>query len=601
MIFLRWVLFEWALSLVTIYVTFGKEWSTFTGGIIKAYNKRRMSMIRAKELQKSYGSLTVLSDVSFSLGRGQKVALVGNNGTGKTTLLKIIAGLEEFDAGTLEIARDTCIGYLPQDTSLSGDGTVSAYLRQVAGIDVLEKEIEELSTNLNDPATTVRYGEVREKYEHLDGYAFDRRMEVMLSGFELNDIGLEHMLSNLSSGQKSKVALAGILLKGVDLLLLDEPTNNLDLPALIWLEDFLQKSGAACIVVSHDRRFLDRVVRKIFEIDWYTHTLNITGGTYSDYLEMAAKRIVRQKEEYRLQQEEIERLNDRARQKRIDADRGARWMGTDNDKFLRGFKRDQAGKSSRVAKSLEKRIEQMDKIEKPVERDPFEISLEAETVSGTLNIRLINVVAGYADGFRVGPVSFEVGYGDRVGIMGLNGSGKSTLLKTITGQLLPLSGKIEIGSGIKIGNMMQEHETLPRDHTLLDFLTERAHLKERDSYSTLSRFGFDERQVRLPINTLSPGGRARFLLALFSAQSVNMLVLDEPTNHLDLEALGALEETISTYRGTVLLVSHDRYFLEKSLLDITYILSKGTFTRILDYKVYVKSSEERAQKLLKLF
>lgn len=557
-------------------------------------------MIKAQKLQKSYGSLTVFSDVSFSLGRGQKAALVGHNGTGKTTLLKIVAGLEEQDAGKISIASDACIGYLPQDTNLSGKESVTDYLRRVSGIDVLEKEIEILSAELDNPEKVKRYGEVCSKYEHLEGYSFAHKAEVMLSGFGLENVELGRSLSSLSSGQKSKVVLAGILLKGVDLLLLDEPTNNLDLPALIWLEDFLQKSEASCIVVSHDRRFLDKVVRKIFELDWRTRTLTVTGGTYSDYLEMVKKRIASQKEDYRLQQEEIDRLNKRAREKKADSARGSRWSGSDNDKFLRGFKRDQAGKSSKVAKAIEKRIEQMDKIEKPLERKPFEIPLEAKTDSGTLNVHLSDVVAGYPGTFSIGPLSFEVRYGERVGIMGLNGTGKSTLLKTITGQLEPLSGKIEMGFGIRIGNMMQEHETLPREQTLLEFLSERAHFSHQDSYAKLSKFGFDERQAKLPIGTLSPGGRARLLLALFSAQSVNMLVLDEPTNHLDFEALEALEETLGTYRGTVLLVSHDRHFLEKASLDTTYVLSEGAFARIPDYKIYVKSAEEKARKLLKL-
>lgn len=557
-------------------------------------------MIKAQKIQKSYGSLVVLSDVSFSLGRGQKVALVGNNGIGKTTLLKIVAGLEDVDAGKIDMASDACIGYLPQDTSLSGNESIMDYLRQVVGIDVLEKELEIVSAELNNPEKVQRYDDAHNRYEHLDGYSFTHKAEVMLSGFGLESIELDRSLSNLSSGQKGKVALSGILLKGVDLLLLDEPTNNLDLPALIWLEDFLQKSEASCIVVSHDRRFLDRVVRKIFEIDWRTHTLTVTGGTYSDYLEMVTKQIAGQKEEYRIQQGEIERLKERAREKKADAAKGSKWSPSDNDKSLRGFKRERSAKSAKGAKAIEKRIEQMDKVEKPVERKPFEISLEAETNYGALDVRLSDVVAGYPGAFSIGPLSFGAQYGERIGIIGLNGTGKSTLLKTITGQMAPLSGKVEVGSGIRIGNMMQEHETLPRERTLLEFLAERAHFSSQDSYSKLSKFGFDERQAKLPISTLSPGGRARLLLSLFSAQSVNMLVLDEPTNHLDLEALNALEETLSTYRGTVLLVSHDRYFLEKASLDTTYVLSEGVLTKIPDYKTYVESAEEKARKLIKL-
>lgn len=556
-------------------------------------------MLHANQIQKSYGSTTVLAGVSFSLARGQKVALVGDNGIGKTTLLKIIAGLEETDAGSLEIASTACIGYLPQDTSLVGDETIEQYLRRVAGVDVLERKLEALAEHLQDEEKAKEYGDLHEQYERLDGYAFEHCMKVMLSGFGLDSIGLGHSLSNLSSGQKSKVALAGILLKGVDLLLLDEPTNNLDLPALIWLEDFLRKSEAAAIVVSHDRRFLDRIVRKIFELDRNTRTLNISGGTYSDYLEMIAKRIARQKEDYRLQQEEIERLSEQARQQRAASARGSNWRGSDNDKFLRGFKRDRAAGSGRKAKTIEKRIDQMDKVERPIERDPFEIPLEAGIGSGTLDIRLTDVLAGYSDGFTVGPVSIDIRFKSRVGIMGLNGSGKSTLLKTITGILPPLQGRVEMGSGIKLGNMMQEHESLPRSETLLELLMKRGGLSQEMSYATLARFGFDERQVKQSIETLSPGGRARLLLALFSAQSVNVLVLDEPTNHLDLEALEALEETLKSYKGTVLLVSHDRYFLETAELDTTYLLSDGILTRIPDYKMYVADAEARAQQLLK--
>lgn len=557
-------------------------------------------MLQVKHIQKSYGSLTVLADVSFSLSREQKVALVGDNGTGKTTILKIIAELVEPDAGKIELAKNICIGYLPQDTSLAGDETISAYLRRIAGVDILEQKLKVLASQLEDKTKSDEYEDVHEQYERLDGYAFEHRIKVMLKGFGLEHVGLDRSLSDLSSGQKSKVALAGILLKGVDLLLLDEPTNNLDLPALIWLEDFLRKSDAACIVISHDRRFLDRVVSKIFELDRNTRALNISGGTYSNYLAMVEKRIARQKEEYRLQQEEIQRLSEQAQQQRAASARGSNWQGSDNDKFLRGFKRDRAGGSGRKAKVIEKRIDQIEKVEKPIERDLFQIPLSAEVGSGTLDIRLVDVVAGYPDRFTIGPVSLEARYGSRVGIMGLNGTGKSTLLKTITGQLVARSGAIEIGSSVKIGNMMQEHESLPRDQALLEFFKERARLKDNEVYNQLVKFGFDQGQVKQPISTLSPGGRARLLLALFSVQSVNVLVLDEPTNHLDLEALEALEETIEAYRGTILLVSHDRYFLEKARLDSTYILSEGVLVRIPDYKTYVAQAEERASQLLKL-
>ncbi|MEX2013998.1 MAG: ABC-F family ATP-binding cassette domain-containing protein [Parcubacteria group bacterium] len=559
-----------------------------------------MSIVRAKKIQKKYGSLVILSDLSFSIERGDKVALVGDNGTGKTTLLKTIAGLEEPDGGALEIVHGVRIGYLPQDTSLSKNETISGYLKYVSGISMLEKKMAELSTQTDDPQAVRHYEEMRKEYEHINGYAFEHRAKIMLAGLGVDDVDLHNKTLNLSSGQKSKVILAGILLKGVDLLLLDEPTNNLDLPALIWLENFIQKTDAACIVVSHDRRFLDRTVGKIFELNRHTRELTINKGTYSDYLEMKKKKISRQKEEYRSQQEEIERLEESARKKKTDATAGSHWKGTDNDRMLKGFKRERAAGSFRTAKTIIKRIEQMNKLEKPINSKPLAIKLKAETNSSTLDVEISDLIAGYQGRFRIGPISLEVRYGSRIGIMGLNGSGKSTILKTLTGQLPPLNGKIKIGSGVRIGNMMQEHETLPRDASPLDILMKSGELSQSNAYSVLAHFGFNEKQAKLAAGTLSPGGRARLLLALFSIQSVNMLVLDEPTNHLDLDALEALEEMIKTYEGTILLVSHDRYFLEKASLDTVYILSNGLLKRIPDYKEYIISAEGKAEKLLKL-
>jgi len=555
-------------------------------------------MLRVTNLNKSYGPQTVLENIDLTLSRGQKVALVGSNGAGKTTLLKIIAGLEQPDGGRIEFEKGAMIGYLPQDTSLSGSQTVAAYLEEITGIAVLERTMSELSDRLADPQVKKQYDDIIDQYERLDGYTFSRRMETMLLGFDLGPELVERPLDQLSSGQKSKVFLAGILLRGVDMLLLDEPTNNIDLPTLIWLEDFLMRSQAACLVVSHDRRFLDRIVRKVFELDPQTHSINVSNGRYSDFLDLKVKNLERQKEQYRLQQEEIERLEVQARTKRVEAEKGSKWTGSDNDKFLRGFKRDRAGKSSKVAKSIEKRIEQMDKVDRPIEKDVLSIKLNAAETHGSTTMRLTEVVAGY-NGFRIGPVSLEIRLGNRVAIMGPNGVGKSTLLKVITGELTPRSGTVEIGSGVRIGNMMQEHQTLSRDWSPLSYLMEQAKLDISSAYSKLAQFGIDEISSKRTIAELSPGGRARLILAYFSAISINTLVLDEPTNHLDLESLEALEQTISSYDGSVILVSHDRFFLEKTNVDSTYLLTEGLLHRI-TYTEYLAQAEQRARRLLKM-
>lgn len=544
--------------------------------------------LRAEHIHKTYGTITVLDDVSFSLEKGQKVGLIGNNGTGKTTLLKILAGIVEPDSGTLTIRKGSVIGYMPQDTSLVTDETIRDYLHRVSGIGALEERLE------HSP-------EALAEYERRNGYAFDSRVDMTLAGFGLREVSSDRQINALSSGQKSKVFMVGVLLSDPDVLLLDEPTNNLDLPTLIWLEDFLMRSEATYIIVSHDRLFLDRVVRKIFEIDWHTRTLNITSGRYSDYLLRKEKERTRQWVEHESQQEEIRRLTEQAREKKAKAIQGSRFMGSDNDKFLRGFKRGRASKSGKTAKAIEKRVEQMEIVEKPIERDVFRIHLQPTKPEGSREIVLKDVVVGYAgDGFRVGPISIAIPYGSRVVILGPNGSGKSTLLKTVSGELKLFGGKVAVGSALIVGNLMQEHDNLPREERLKDFLTRRASITLQDAYALAVKYGFKAVEINKEVAALSPGGRARLLFALFSALSANVLLLDEPTNHLDLEALDALEEAIAHYEGTIVLVSHDRYFLKKFRATDTYVLSDGKLARQQSFEAYVANAEREAKRLISM-
>lgn len=522
-------------------------------------------MIRLTHISKEQGRQSVLSNASFALNKGDKAALVGPNGVGKTTLLKIIAGFEEPDSGEVELADRTSIGYVTQDTNAIGDMSVAEYIRRQTGAEMPKHKIESV-----------------------------------LSGLGFNTVELEGSTSLLSGGQKMKLGLAAILLKNDDLLLLDEPTNNLDLPSMIWLEDFIIKSSATAIIVSHDRVFLDRITNKVIEIDWLTRKTTVCGGKYGDYIEMSLKRIEKARQDYLSQQEEIDRLTERAKKLKFKADAGSRWSGTDNDKMLRGFKRDRAGGSSRRAKVIEKRIDRMDKLERPVEKERLEIRLKVPKNPGSLHIALKETRVGYHGGFSTNPISVSIAYGNRVGILGLNGSGKSTLLKTITGELSPLDGTVEVGSGIRFGNMTQEHEALNKGETPLLFLARKAGLDMQNSYALSAKIGFTRRQAERPIKELSPGGRARLVLASFSAIGVNALVLDEPTNHLDFEALNALEEILSKYSGTVIIVSHDRYFIEKAQLDSIYQIEDGTLRKITDFKEYVASAELRAKRLIRL-
>lgn len=544
--------------------------------------------IRAEKIQKAYGPTTVLGDISFSLERGQKVGLIGYNGTGKTTLLKILAGLEGPDSGEVVVRPGAVIGYMPQDTSLTGDETIRDYVRRVSGIADLEDRMEQ-----SDDA--------REEYERRNGYSFDHRLDVLLSGFGIEHISSEKPISALSSGQKSKVFMAGVLLRDPDVFLLDEPTNNLDLPALIWLEDFLARTDAACVIVSHDRLFLDTIVRKIFEIDWQSRKLIITSGKYSDYLERKEKEKARLLRAHEDQKEEIQRLEEQARSKKQDASAGSRFMGSDNDKFARGFKRDRAGRSGKQAKAIEKRIEQMDIVDKPVERDAFRILLRPEKPEGARDIILKEVVAGHGnEGFRIGPLSLSIPYGSRIAILGLNGSGKTTLLRSMTGESPILSGSVVLGGGLVLGNLMQEHDSLPRGESIKNFLMQKAHLSVQGVFALSAKFGFKATEVDKPIAALSPGGRARLLFALFSSLNTNGLVLDEPTNHLDLEALEALEEAVDVYKGSIILVSHDRRFLERFHPTDVFVLADGHLVRQESFQAYVASAERSAKRLMNM-
>jgi len=558
-------------------------------------------MITVKNISKTYGSSLILSDISFSLKDREKAALVGQNGVGKSTLLKIIAGIEKPDSGTVEFPRNTCIGYLPQEIEVSEYETIEEYLKRFSGLKELEEKMQKLENDLTNPKNLSEYSELQNLYIHLGGYEFQHRIEVILKGFGLIDIPLDTVLKKLSGGQKKKVVLAGILLKGVDVLLLDEPTNDLDLPAIIWLENFILNSKASCLIVSHDRRFLDKVTSRVFEIDWFSRKIITYTGSYSDYLKVKEKQLEEQKKLYSLQQEEIKRLKETARQKKEWAKRGAYQEVSDNDKYSRGVQRDRAAKSSKAAKLIEKRLEQMQKIEKPQERQPLIIPLKTLKDENKAYIRLKEVVAGYKNGFKTEPINLEIEYGSRIGILGINGSGKSTLLKTITGELQPLEGELVLSPSIIFGNLMQEHENLPRDFSLFQFIKEKAGLNDEQIYSLLRKFNFSPQEISKKIKNISPGERARLLLAYFAAIGANVLVLDEPSNHLDVEAIEALKEALKTYTGTVILVSHDRYFIEQAELTCLYVLEKGKLKFVPNYQDYLaKITNEAKLKLSQL-
>jgi ATP-binding cassette, subfamily F, member 3 len=563
-------------------------------------------MLTLKNIRKIYGIRRVLEKVSFSIGEGQKVALVGQNGVGKSTLLKIAAGMESFEKGERIVPNRCLVGYLPQETGALPNETLMEYLRRMAGLEELEVEMRQLGTRLDEEEALAQYELVQADYTRLGGYDFERRAKSVLEGLFLSHVGLHRPLSELSGGEKRKAALAGVLLRGVDILFLDEPTNNLDLPALLWLENYLKRSKATCLIASHDRRFLDHVVKKVIEIDWFKREAVMYTGGWSEYAEMKAHAFRRHKEQYRMQEAERERLFESIEEKKEWVVRVKERKAPDNDKFTSNFKKERAvRKFDGAATALQGREKRLDDIERPLERPPLDIVLTTEKNEDS-TIMLKKVVFGYQvkeksdKPFQAGPIDLEIPLGTRMAILGNNGVGKSTLLQTITGALPPLSGTVVHGKQVTFGYLMQEHENISQDMTPRQLFQKR--LEDFDAFQLslmLSEFQFSPDVLDDKIKYLSPGERVRLILVLLSMLHANVLVLDEPTNHLDLEAIEALEESLAVYPGTILLVTHDRLFLERIKLSVSYLLENGTLTPVTDYAEYERSALPQVKRVLK--
>ena len=568
-------------------------------------------MLTVKNIRKIYGTQRVLEKVSFSVGEGQKIALVGQNGAGKSTLLRIIAGLEQPDRGEMLKPNRVLIGYLPQEVTAESDETLIGYLRRMAGLGDLEETMKDLEPRLDEAAVLERYETLRSDYERLGGDDFTRKAKGVLDGLMLSHVGLDRLVAELSGGEKRKAALAGVLLRGVDIMLLDEPTNNLDLPALLWLERYLNRSGATAIIASHDRRFLDNVVEKVLEIDWHRRDVTMYTGGWSAFAEMKAHVIRKHKEQYRMQEEERERLLISIGQKMDWVARVKGRKAPDHDKLASNFKKERATKKfTTSAKAMEERQKRLKTVERPLERQPLIIPFAAELGEKASTITLKKIRFGYTSGFQGGlalpkpfvggPIDLVIQYGTRLAILGNNGAGKSTLLKTIAGELQPLSGNRTCGKKLVFGYLMQEHENISRAVTPRELFKNRLGIYDSVVIAEhLAHFQFSPDILSDKIAWFSPGERVRLILALLSAMGANVLILDEPTNHLDLEAIEALEEALAGYVGTILLVTHDRRFLERVRLTKSYVLDQGKLTPVKNYETYAAKMMPQIRRILK--
>lgn len=488
----------------------------------KGYNyPMPKTILSCKNISYSYGEDEILHDISFSIASGQVLALVGSNGVGKTTLLKILLGKIKPDSGSVTLAKNVNIAYIPQEIA----------------IEDINKKVGEYLVNV-------------QQFE----------LAILNLPFDI----LDRNISTLSGGEKSKINLLKLNQIESDLYVLDEPTNNLDAHALDFLENVIKKNRnkASFIIVSHDRQLLENTTDKIIEIDSHTRSSETYPGPFSNYITLRKKKIENMWKEYSDYLETKRKLEASLQEKKqwsVEGDKGPKIV--DKDKFARGIVRDWStsilGKS---VKNAQEKLDTLEKVEKPKETVAVNYSIEAENRSGDIVFDLAGVEKTLGNK-KIGPIDLNIQYGDILAILGDNGSGKTTLLKMLMDKITPDSGTIRKGSGLNIGYLPQESEI--DDKSVLEKVKEISGENESEFRKLLHHLGITKDEMKKSKKELSPGERSRFVLALLIAQKPNCLILDEPTNHLDIYALDFLEEAIKTYEGTVIIVTHDRYFLSR--------------------------------------
>ena len=543
-------------------------------------------MLTVHNLSKSYGIETVLQGISFSLSRGERIGLVGPNGCGKTTLLRILARIDQPDTGSVQYDPPALqVSYLPQGFEFPPQETIGNFLDRAEGeLAVLSGRIEQLAADFTlspqQPNTQREYDTVLARLQVLSEAS--GKGPSVLAALGLGHMPLSTPTAILSGGQKTRLTLAGVLLSSPQLLLLDEPTNHLDLDMLEWLEDWLincpANAAAAALIVSHDRAFLDNTVTGILELDPLTHTLRSYAGNYGDYLEQKLAERQRHWQEYSDQREEIARLRRAAARLRGEAQFKRGGKADTGDKSAKGFFANRGKETVRKAKNIERRIERLltdERVEKPRQSWQMKLEFGDTPLSGKDVLALENLTVGYESNVLLSDLNLQVRQGARLALVGPNGAGKTTLLRTIAGILPPLAGRVRLGANVRIGYMQQEQGDL--DPRLDAFTTIRslAPFSETDARAFLHQFLFGGDDVFVPVGSLSFGERARLSLACLVAQGRNLLLLDEPINHLDIPSRARFEQALAGFEGTILAVVHDRYFIEGFATEVWEIRDRG--------------------------
>lgn len=531
-----------------------------------------MIEISLNKINKSYGFNNVLNNLSFDVKTNERVALIGSNGCGKTTTLKIIMGIESYDSGNISIRKESKIGYLTQMPPKEDDNVSakSVYLRGVQELIDLENKINDFVENMSSNEKDIKLlDKLQEEFRISGGYSLKEKIEKIRNGFKITNELLDREYNKLSGGEKTLINLASIILSNPDILLLDEPTNHLDIDTLEWFEEYLSSYNGTVVIISHDRYFLDRTVNKIIEIE--NGNANIYHGNYSYYLKESEKRLMVEFQNYKNQQKEIKALKEAIERYKV---WGAK---SDNPMFFRR------------AKAIETRLEKMEVIEKPKTKSELRINLNVEdrTSNRVMVISNLNLKIGNKELLRNSHM--EVYYKERVCLMGKNGAGKTILIKNI---LNNTHDNIKLGTNIKIGYIPQEIRFDNEDLTIYEHMRKIFVGSESELRSKLNQFYFTADNIDKKVKNLSGGEKVRLKLLELILKNANFLILDEPTNHIDIDTREILEESLLAYDGTILFISHDRYFINKIATKIVMIENKEMITYNGNYDSIKKKSND---------
>lgn len=537
-------------------------------------------ILACKDISKSYGTNIILDKISFNLEEKEKAAIVGVNGAGKTTLFKILTENISHDEGEIYIPKGTTIGYLEQNIDIRSEKTIYEEMLDVfEPIFMLEEKLRTMENKMSDvvPADyssfMEQYSRLQHEFEESDGYSYKSRINGVLKGLGFSEEEYSQHVFTLSGGQKTRVFLGKLLLMKPDLLFLDEPTNHLDIESIQWLEDFLRGYNGSVLIISHDRYFLDRTVTKIIDIENRHST--VYNGNYSFFVKQKDALRNTQLKQYEQQQHEIKRQEEVI-------------------KTLRQFNRE---KSIKRAESREKALNRMDKLDKPESQpDKMHFRLTPKIQSGNDVLSVENLSMAFGDNKLFSGVSFEIKRGEKVAIIGPNGIGKSTLFKIILDELKQTEGKTMLGVNVNPGYYDQEHHELDDKNTVFDEIHNAyPNMTNGEIRNILAAFVFTGDDVFKTVGSLSGGEKGRVSLAKIMLSKSNFLILDEPTNHLDMYSKEILEDAINSYDGTVLYISHDRYFIDKTA-ERTIELSKDGVTQYLgNYSYYLEKKNEKAR------